>query len=119
MRILLVLSVLALCMQSSLAQSATPPAAIAVNQLGFYPDAPKYAVINRPAAKDVFFIVTVGASTTSWAEHVDTVFFGQLGPVMASANSSLSTRIGDFSALRRPGIYRVVVPGFTNSYPFV
>ena len=119
MRTLLILNILALCTQTCLSQPATPPASIAVNQLGFYPDAPKYAVINRPAAKDVFFIVTVGASTTSWAEHVDTVFFGRLGPVMASANSSLSTRIADFSALHRPGNYRVVVPGFTNSYPFV
>ena len=118
MRHLLVLSLLALCQFSSLSQPAIPPAAIAVNQLGFYPDAPKYAVINRPAAKDVFFIVTVGASTTSWSERVDTVFFGRLGPVMASTNSSISTRIADFSGLRRPGIYRVVIPGFQNSYPF-
>ncbi|HEV2483823.1 MAG TPA: glycoside hydrolase family 9 protein [Puia sp.] len=118
MRILLVLSLLALCRLPCFSQPAIPPAAIAVNQLGFYPDAPKYAVIDRPAAKDVFFIVTVGASTTSWSEHVDTVFFGRLGPVLSSANSSLSTRIADFSGLHRPGIYRVVIPGFQNSYPF-
>jgi len=117
MRILL--GLLALCQLTCFAQPATPPVTISVNQLGFYPDAPKYAVINRPAAKDVFFIVTVGASTTSWSEHVDTVFFGRLGPVLSSTNSSLSTRIADFSGLRRPGIYRVVVPGYPNSYPFV
>lgn len=119
MRILLVFSILALCQFSCLSQPAIPPAAIGVNQLGFYPDAPKYAVINRPAAKDVFFIVTVGASTTSWSEHVDTVFFGRLGPVLSSGNSSLATRIADFSGLHHPGIYRVVIPGFQNSYPFV
>ena len=119
MRILLVISFLALCqLQPCMSQTTVPPPAIAVNQIGFYPNAPKYAVINRPAAKDVFFIVTVGASSTSWSEHVDTVFFGRLGPVMASTNSSLSTRIADFSALHRPGIYRVVVPGYQNSYPF-
>jgi endoglucanase len=119
MRIILVISFLALSvLQPCVSQTTVPPAAIAVNQMGFYPNASKYAVINRPAAKDVFFIVTVGGSTTSWSEHVDTVFFGRLGPVIASANSSLSTRIADFSALHRPGIYRVVVPGFTNSYPF-
>jgi len=120
MRILLVLGILALgLLQPCFSQPMMPAAAIDVNQLGFYPDAPKYAVINRPAAKDVFFIVTVGPSTTSWSEHVDTVFFGRLGPVLSSANSSLSTRIADFSGLHRPGIYRVVIPGFQNSYPFV
>lgn len=119
MRILLVLGLLALCQISSLSQPATPPFAIDVNQLGFYPDAPKYAVINRPVAKDVFFIVTVGGSTTSWSEHVDTVFFGRLGPVLSSPNSSLTTRVADFTSVHRPGIYRVVIPGSVTSFPFV
>ena len=113
-----VLPAFCLLQVSCFSQSSVPPPAIAVNQLGFYPDAPKYAVVNRPSAKDVFFIVTVGTSTTSWSERVDTVFFGRLGPVLSSANSSLATRIADFSGLRRPGNYRVVVPGFQNSPAF-
>jgi len=103
---------------SCFSQQTLPPAAIVVNQLGYYPDAPKYAVVNRPTAKDVFFIVTVGASSTSWSERVDTVFFGRLGSMVSSANSSLTTRIADFSDLHRPGTYRVVVPGMPNSFPF-
>jgi endoglucanase len=119
MRILLIISILTLChFQPCFAQPALPPAAIDINQIGFYPNAPKYAVVNRPVPKDVFFIVTVGSSTTSWAERVDTVFFGTLSPMLSSANSSLTTRIADFSALRKPGIYRVVVPGFQVSSPF-
>lgn len=119
MRKLLVFIFPALCLATTcLSQQAVPPPAVVVNQLGFYPDGPKYAVVNRPSAKDVFFVVTVGASSTSWSERVDTVFFGRLGPVVSSANSSLSTRIADFSGLRRPGTYRVVVPGFQNSPAF-
>ena len=100
------------------AQSPIPPPSIAVDQLGFYAHAPKYAIVTGPAAGDLFFVVSVGSNSPSWTSRADTVFIGHLGPVMASANSSLSTRLADFSAFHRVGIYRVVVPGFPNSYPF-
>jgi endoglucanase len=96
----------------------TPPPAIALNQLGFYPDAPKCAVITGLAIKDVFYIVSVVDNAPSWQGRVDTVFFGRLGPVITSSNSSVTTRIADFSTVRRPGTYRVVAPNVPNSYPF-
>ena len=95
-----------------------PPPAIVLNQLGFYPDAPKYAVVTGLALKDAFYIVSVHDNTPSWQGRVDTVFFGRLGPVTGSANSSIETRLADFSAFHRPGTYRVVVPNFPNSWPF-
>ena len=98
--------------------TAVPPPAIAVNQLGFYPDAPKFAVVTGVTAGDVFYIVSVKDNAPSWEGRVDTVFFGRLGPVVASGNSSLSTRLADFSSVRRSGVYRVVVPAFPNSQPF-
>ena len=110
---ILVIAILPAC-----SQTAVPPPAIAVNQLGFYPGAPKFAVVTGAAAGDVFYIVSVKDNAPSWQGRVDTVFFGRLGPVVASANSSLSTRLADFSAVRRSGVYRMVVPGFPNSYPF-
>ena len=96
----------------------TPPSAIVLNQLGFYPDAPKFAVVTGLAIKDVFYVVAVADASPSWQGRVDTVFFGRLGPVTSSGNSSLSTRLADFSALHKPGTYRVVVPNLPNSYPF-
>ena len=96
----------------------TPPPAIVLDQIGFYPDAPKHAVVTGVAAKEVFYIVAVVNNTPSWQGRVDTVFFGRLGPLTPSANSSLITRLADFSAFHRPGVYRVIVPGFPNSYPF-
>jgi endoglucanase len=95
-----------------------PPPAIVLNQLGDYPDAPKYAVATGLILKDVFYIVSVHDNTPSWQGRVDTVFFGRLGPVMASANSSVETRLADFSAFHRPGVYRLVIPNFPNSSPF-
>ena len=99
-------------------QSPIPPPAIAVDQLGFYANAPKYAVVVGPAAGELFFVVTMGSSSPSGSSGVDTVFIGHLGPVTPSANSSVSTRLADFSAFRRTGMYRVVVPGYPSSYPF-
>lgn len=98
--------------------AATPPPAVVVDQIGFYPLAPKCAVVTGLTVRDVFFIVSIGSNSASWALRNDTVFVGRLGPIVASANSSLSTRFADFSSVRRPGLYRVVVPGFRNSPVF-
>ena len=98
--------------------AVTPPPAVVVNQLGFYPDAPKYAVVTGFTGRDVFYIVSVADNIPSWQGRVDTVFFGRLGPAIPSANSSIITRLADFSAVQRPGTYRAVVPGLPNSYPF-
>jgi endoglucanase len=95
-----------------------PPPAIAVDQLGYYPDAAKFAVVTGTPIRDVFYVVSVGSKLSSWQTGVDTVFFGRLGPIRASDNSSLSTRLADFSEVHRPGIYRIIVPGYPNSYPF-
>jgi alpha-glucosidase len=101
--------------------SAVPAPMIDLNQVGFYPPGPKMAVVTVASAKasadetgtpvtDQFFVV--GASSG------DTVFTGRLGPLMASANSSLSTRLADFSELKKEGVYCVLVPGMERSYPF-
>jgi endoglucanase len=104
---------------SPLAAQNTPPPAIVLNQLGFYPDAPKFAVVTGLALKDVFYVVSVADNAPSWQGRVDTVYFGRLGPVNSSTNSSLNTRLADFSAVHKPGTYRLIVPNFPNSYPFV
>jgi hypothetical protein len=101
--------------------SAAPPPMIDLNQVGFYPLAPKMAVVTVASANasageagspatDPFFVVGAGSG--------DTVFTGRLGPTMASANSSLSTRLADFSELKKEGVYCVLVPGMERSYAF-
>jgi alpha-glucosidase len=87
-----------------------PAPMIDLNQVGFYPLAPKMAVVTGSPATDQFFVVAASSG--------DTVFKGRLGPTMASANSSLSTRLADFSELRKEGVYCVLVPGMERSYPF-
>ncbi|HXB94798.1 MAG TPA: glycoside hydrolase family 97 catalytic domain-containing protein [Puia sp.] len=99
-----------------------PPPAIAVNQLGFYPQAPKIAVACFPpgAANG-----SPGAASSTSADFFyilskagDTAFSGRLGMLTPSTNSSLSTRMADFSALKKDGTYRIYVPGIGESYPF-
>jgi hypothetical protein len=83
---------------------------IDLNQVGYYPLAPKIAIVTGVPATDRFFVVTAGGG--------DTAFTGRLGPLMASTNSSLSTRLADFTGLTNAGIYCMLVPGMERSYPF-
>jgi endoglucanase len=92
---------------------ALPAAAqqqIRLNQSGFYPLAPKIAVVTGKVPAKEFFVLTRNGK--------DTVFNGSLGPEQKSANSSTLTRIADFSALTAKGEYVLYAPGIGTSYPF-
>jgi endoglucanase len=89
-------------------QSITPT--IRLNQLGFYPHAPKVAVVLGDIQSAVFFVVKQGTG--------DTVFKGNLGDPLPSRNSSLRTRMAVFSSMQQPGTYTLLVPGLPKSYPF-
>ena len=72
---------------------------IAVNQAGYYPKAPKQAIVVGMPSATRFSIVS---------ETGDTVFQGHLSAIRQSKNSSLVTRIADFSGFTKKGKYRVV-----------
>lgn len=82
---------------------------IRVNQTGFYPYAPKFAVVAGATNSTSFYLVNT---------RKDTVFSGKLGSQQHSANSDLVTRVIDFSAFADTGTYRLLVPGITPSYSF-
>jgi endoglucanase len=84
--------------------------AIRLNQLGFYTYAPKMAILVGDSIATSFYIIAVPAG--------DTIFKGKAGSTIQSANSSLATRVIDFSALRAPGQYKIAVPGLPPSYEF-
>ena len=83
---------------------------ICINQVGFYPSAQKIAVV-KSAGNDHFYIIS--------KQKNDTVFRGELTAPKQSTNSSLVTRVADFSALQKKGMYTMVIPGTGESYPFV
>jgi len=84
---------------------------IRLNQLGFYPNAPKIAIVVTKDSADAGFTV-VSASNNK------VVYKGKLSALQQSSNSSLQTRTADFSKFKTPGRYFVAVKGVVNSYPF-
>jgi endoglucanase len=82
---------------------------IRLNQLGFYPESSKIAVITENTDSD-FTIVSI----TSGEE----VFRSKLtGPYKSPVSPKL-TRIADFSQVTKPGSYKLSVPGQGESYQF-
>jgi endoglucanase len=89
----------------------TTPPAIRLNQLGFYPAAPKIAIITGNASSGNFYLLKAASK--------DTVFKNRLSDPQQSALSAAATRIADFSAFNKPGKYILYVKDIGHSYPFV
>ena len=89
---------------------AQPTKSIKLNQIGFYTDAPKIAVVTGPINVSLFYILS-----SDWR---DTCYIGHLSKERQSAYSSTITRIADFSGFAKKGSYVMSVPGTGNSYEF-
>ncbi|MBO0935456.1 glycoside hydrolase family 9 protein [Fibrella sp. HMF5335] len=87
---------------------------IRLNQLGFYPNAAKVAILVSETGGDT--------STRSFqvmtADGRQVVFNGLLSHTRTNPISGKLARTADFSALRTTGTFRVNVPGLGHSYPF-
>ncbi|GAB3831056.1 hypothetical protein GCM10028895_47960 [Pontibacter rugosus] len=82
---------------------------IRLNQVGFYPEGAKKAVVPGKASGN-FYITTPNLS--------DTLYTGNLGAELKSLHSGKTTRVADFSTFRQSGTYVLLVPGQGYSYPF-
>ncbi len=90
--------------------AAQPPAnPIRLNQAGFYPEAPKIAVI---AAE------TEGEFSLFTPDLKEKVFTGKITGPQTSSISGKKTWIADFSEFQKTGGYVLLVPGLEPSYPF-
>jgi endoglucanase len=83
--------------------------AIRLNQLGFYPNAPKMAILVGEAA---------GPFEVTTPDFKKVVFAGTLSRPRTNAISGKTTYTADFSALKTPGVFVVRIPGVGHSYPF-
>lgn len=92
----------------SFAQSVT--ARIKLNQLGFYPNAPKVAIVTGDVSANNFYITSTNLR--------DTFYTGTLSAEKKSSYSTTLTRTADFSSLTQKGIYVVLVGGVGHSYVF-
>lgn len=82
---------------------------IYLNQIGFYPAAPKTAIVKNTSS-DKFQVVE--------AETGKVVIEGPLGPSNNAAFSDYTSKSADFTALNKPGTYVIKVEGSADSYPF-
>ncbi|MDB5239628.1 MAG: cellulase, partial [Spirosoma sp.] len=103
-----------LMLTGMLANGQAPTGAIRLNQLGFYPNAPKIAVIAGETSASghpgVFEVIS--------SEAKQVLFRGTLSEARRNAVSGKTTQIADFSAFRQIGSFVMVVPGLGQSYPF-
>lgn len=83
---------------------------IRLNQIGFYPNAPKVAVITA-AGVSKFSIV-------NYSSH-KTVFSGDLKESVNAALNGKKTFIANFTSFTTPGKYIISISGLGNSFPFV
>jgi endoglucanase len=91
-----------------LASPALGQAHIRLNQVGFYPDAPKQAVVT--GASGLFHVVD--------AERGDTILTAPLGNSRFWSHSNENARLADFTAVDRPGRYRIRLEDGTQSHIF-
>ncbi|RYY21694.1 MAG: cellulase [Cytophagaceae bacterium] len=98
----LVASALPLCAQQ-------PAEAVRLNQVGFYPAAPKVAVVVGASAGK-FYLTTLDRGTP--------VFTGVLGAAHYDSLARQPTRTADFSGCQRVGTFVLSVPGVGVSAPF-
>ena len=104
----IVIALVALAPQPAAAGDA-PASAIQVNQLGFLPGAAKWAAV--PAVLVDTFAVVDDASGRE-------ILRGRLGPPAEWTPAQADVRLADFSALTRPGSYRLRVDGVADSPRF-
>jgi endoglucanase len=90
------------------AQADSSALRIRLNQTGFYPNAPKIAVV----------LADEGTSFSVQTLSKKTVFKGKLVKSLKPGLNGNYTLIADFSKLIKPGKYVINVPGLGDSYPF-
>ena len=97
-------------LQRSSAQTLSQNGAlhIRLNQIGFYPDAPKIAIITG-GIDSIFYVET---------PEKKAVFTGKLTQSIKPDFAGHKTLIADFSSYHKQGKYLICVPGVGCSYPF-
>ena len=101
-------ALLALLLIATAAHAQTD--AIRLNQVGFYPDGRKVAVVASTAATGAFSVVRQADGAV--------VLAGTLGPARTWAASGETVRQADLSALTATGTYTLAVNGVGTSHPF-
>ncbi len=93
--------------QTGISQNRTPD--IYLNQIGFYPDAPKTAIV-AGELNGSFYIVA--------PDLKEKVFTGVLSGPLTSSFSDRKMMVADFSKFKKEGTWTMLVPSLGYSWPF-
>ncbi|MCR8556853.1 glycoside hydrolase family 9 protein [Mucilaginibacter sp. BJC16-A38] len=109
-RICILMAIVAITSQNSYSQPATGSAGsnIRLNQLGFYPQGPKIAIVLNSKSEE-FYLQTLDKKN---------VLVGKLKKSVRPGLNRSFTDIADFGIYNTPGKYQLYVPGSGYSYPF-
>ncbi|MGD0756263.1 MAG: glycoside hydrolase family 9 protein [Bacteroidales bacterium] len=105
----LILTIMICSVISTVLTAQEAASKIRLNQIGFYPDAQKVAVITDNIDGD-FLIKSVTSG--------EVIFKSKLSDPHKSDYSPKITRIADFSTVTKPGMYVLNLPGIGDSYTF-
>ncbi|MFT3702565.1 MAG: glycoside hydrolase family 9 protein [Agriterribacter sp.] len=83
---------------------------IQLNQCGFYPAAPKIAIVTAPVEASDFYVIS--------SYKKDTVYKGKLGNPVKSDYSAVTTRVVDFSTFNHTGQYFIYIKNAGSSPTF-
>ena len=103
-------SLFAFCSFFSFNQVQAQSTNIRLNQIGFYPEATKVAVVVGENTGGKFYVKT--------PDRTKTVYTGQLSATKPGEFSKKPSRIADFSAFTKTGSYVVDIPGVGYSFAF-
>jgi endoglucanase len=90
-------------------KAQNPSQNIRLNQIGFYPNATKEAVVLGDK-NERFYVLNENKK--------DTILRGKLSPYRVNSISQKTTQIADFSGVKKEGTYVIYVPNVGFSYPF-
>jgi endoglucanase len=98
-----------LCVSCASVDVSSSPEAIRLNQIGFYPNGTKIAVVIGATNQD-FYVSSIDLKNK--------IFEGKLSEVRTSSFSDKKTQIADFSSVHDTGTFVLVVPGLGQSFQF-
>ncbi|MEO6638932.1 MAG: glycoside hydrolase family 9 protein, partial [Ginsengibacter sp.] len=117
MKLLLLYLIAIFLLSSNLSLGQSSQDIIKIDQDGYYANAPKIAVLTSDYKTDEYAGSNIGFYLLT-ANVGDTVYKDALSDIHSSSNSSIKTRIADFSAFNQKGTYVIYIPGIGTSYPF-
>ena len=108
--ILLSIGFLGACKSTEAPAMEEPVSSIRLNQVGYYPDAPKKAILSETAQTESFQVYNL--------DDMEIVYEGNLGLLTNWELAGETVRVADFSELKTPGTYSIYIDGVGYSYPF-